>query len=817
VNRRALVSTLARWLVPRARRQKIELALALFLSPILFFSLAAALTPLPPALADVEATPDASTVFLDRHGKVLCETRAKDGMRARPVRVGEVGDRVVRAVLAAEDKRFFLHPGVDPISITRATFQAVFARRVVSGASTITQQLARTLVPRPRTFVGKLREMALAIRIEASLSKDRILEEYLNRVAFGPSLRGVAAASRFYFDKEPRDLSLAEAAAIASLPRGPTLYDPRRGTERLQRRRDRVLERLRGARLATSDDVDRALHEPLVLAPRGSGLGIPHLRRALLTGAIPTPAGPLAGRAATVTTTIDRGLQREVEILAAQTIDRLASRNVSAASVVVLDNATGEILAYVGSPDIENVDRLGHNDGVLASRQPGSALKPFLYGLGMEIASLTAATVLPDVDLHFPTAEGDYHPNNYDGRFHGPVRVREALASSFNVPAVVVASRIGPERLLTRLRESGFSSLTRSARDYGLALALGDGEVRLLELAAAYATLARGGLSVSPLPIREAKTANGETIPIVRPTPGRIFDPRIVFVLTNILADRHARIATFGEGSVLELPFPVAAKTGTSKGYRDNVTVGFTPNVTVAVWVGNFDGSPMSGVSGVTGAGPLFHDVMLAASRLFSEEKRQEFERPEGLVDVDICPLSGGRPTSACPHRRTELVLRGADLPTCTMHERIRVDRRNGLRAGPACTDSIVESRTFEVFPSELGSWAENASRPLAPRGSSPFCPTNDDAQGKHGDRVRIAFPTNGSRFVRDTGLSAPEAIHIRIDAPAGARKIRLFINGHAEALTPPFERPLPLVPGEHVLYVEADGVTSDRVTFTVE
>ena len=207
-------------------------------SPVLCLVLAAALTPLPPALASAEPASDPSTVFLDRHGKILCEVRAKDGARARPVRLAEIDPRVTRAVLAAEDKRFYLHPGVDPLAVTRAAGQALLARGIVSGGSTITQQLARALVPRPRSILGKLREMALALRIEASLSKPRILEEYLNRVAFGPSLRGVEAASRFYFDKSTRDLSLAEAAALASLPRGPTLYDPRRGAQRLVRRRE---------------------------------------------------------------------------------------------------------------------------------------------------------------------------------------------------------------------------------------------------------------------------------------------------------------------------------------------------------------------------------------------------------------------------------------------------------------------------------------------------------------------------------------------------------------------------------------------------
>jgi penicillin-binding protein 1C len=805
--------------LPHSRRHWIELVVALLLSPAILLGVAAALMPLPDALRGRDEGASVSTVFLDRHGAILLEARAGDGTRARRLRLPDAGHRAIRAVLAAEDKRFSYHPGVDPFAVLRALGGFVVERRVVSGGSTITQQLARTLEPRPRTMLGKLREMALAIRIEASLSKDRILEEYLNRVVFGPGLRGIEAASRFYFDKPTRDLSLAEAAALAGLARGPSLYDPRRGTDRLQRRRDRVLDRMREAGWASEDEVRAAKAEPIALAPRGGGLGIPHLRRALSTGALDASFGPLAGRASSITTTIDRGLQREIEILALSTVERLAARNVSAASVVVLDNATAEILAYVGSPDIENAARLGHNDGVLARRQPGSSLKPFVYGLAMERLGLTAASALPDVDLHFATPEGDYHPHNYDRRFHGLVRAREALASSYNVPAVVLAARVGPEAILERLHDLGFASLDRSARHYGLGLALGDGEVRLVELAAAYATIARGGVYMPLRAVRAALDPDGKPLPFTAPAPRRVLDARTAFVLTDILSDDRARLATFGDRSALELPFPVAAKTGTSKGFRDNVAVGFSAGVTVAVWVGNFDGSPMGAVSGVTGAGPLFHDVMLAAARAAragARESEGAFTRPEGLVEVEVCALSGGRPTSACPHRRVEIVPREAQLASCDVHVRARVDRRNGLLAGPACPDASVEERVFEHFDPSLVSWARGAGRPLAPVDSSPFCPSTEPASSSAA-RLRIAYPPDGARFVRDPAIAAQEGIRVRIDAPDRATSVRLVVDGRAVDLRPPFERTLPLVPGTHVLRAEASGAASDEVTFSVE
>ncbi|WP_437496862.1 penicillin-binding protein 1C [Sorangium sp. So ce1099] len=851
-----------RWLArlrprsPSFLRRAARLALAAAVAPWLLLAVVAALTPLPPELRAAEDHA-VSTVLYDRHGTVLRELRAGDGARARWLPLAEAGDRIQRALLAAEDRRFSLHPGVDPIAIARAIGQLAAERRVVSGASTITQQLARTLVPRPRTVRGKLGEMALALRIEASLSKREILEQYLNRVAFGPGLRGVEAASRFYFDKPTADLSLAEAAALASMPRGPALYDPRRGTGPLERRRNRVLDRMLAAGLAGEADVARARAEPIALAPRGSGLGAPHLVRAVLGGALDggadpgaggPGAAPLRGRASAIALTIDRGLQREIEVLAQQTVRGLSDRDVGAAAVVVLENATGEILAYVGSHDIDDAAGLGHNDGVLALRQPGSALKPFVYELAMERLGFTAATVLPDVELSFPTPDGSYAPRNYDGRFHGPVRLRDALASSYNVPAVWTAAALGPERVLDRLRELGLRSLDGAPSRYGVAIALGDGEVRLLDLANAYATLARGGLylpvravrawadapraSSTPRGIEDAPAAPGEGGAPVEPhaarassTPrgARVLDAARARVIVDILADDKARLASFGEGSALDLQFPVAAKTGTSKGFRDNIAVGFTPDVTVAVWVGNFDGSPMGGISGITGAGPLFRDAMLAAARV-RPPRPFDPPDPDQLAEVEVCSLSGMRPTAACPHRRRELLPRGdaAAIAPCDMHEAVRVDRRNGLRAG-ACPGAAVEERVFERYDAELTAWARAAGRPVAPDEASPLCgalPGRDGASGvgASGAPVRVAYPPDGARFVLDPSVNSLQAIRLRADVPPGVRRARFVLDGRPIEVGPPFALDWPLVAGVHRLRVEADGAPAgEEIAFSVE
>lgn len=808
----------------RARGRILRILAVVFLLPWLLLAGAAALTDLPAPLTQTEP-PDVSLVVRDRHGVLLREYRAKDGMRARHVPLSEMGDKVPKAVIAAEDLRFYYHPGVDPIAMTRASVQAVFNGRLVSGASTLTQQLARTVVARPRTVRGKLSEMALAVRIEASLSKDQILEQYCNRVTFGPGLRGVEAASRFYFDKPSRDLSLAEAAALAGMPRGPSLYDPRKGTSRLLRRRNTVLERMRKAGLATDEEIERAKGEPLIIAPRGSGLGAPHLVSALRSGKLPD-LGENRDHVAEVTLTLDRGLQRSIELGAREVLADLRDKHATAAAVVALDNATGEVLAYLGSHNFEDEKALGQNDGVLARRQPGSALKPFVYGLAMERLGFTPATMLSDVETHFTTGDGDFAPNNYDGRFHGPVLLREALANSYNVPAVRVAAALGPDRVLARLQDLGFATLDKPASEYGVAIALGDGEVRLLDLANAYATIARRGRYLPVRAVRSAKVAGGSDLVLPETKSRPALDPSVALALADILSDNQARAASFGRKSALELPFPVAAKTGTSKGYRDNIAAGFTREVTVAVWVGNFDGSPMEGVSGVTGAGPLFHMAMRAAQSLYPaattaplREQLTLSDEPPPFDVVEICPLSGERRGPDCPHSRRELVPRSASahLSTCDLHVHVLIDRRNGLRAGRSCPSAWTEQRVFESYHGDLAVWAGAAGRPVAPLAYSPLCPATPGEDEPGEGSVRLSYPPDGAHFLLDPHAGARQSIVLRAAVPSGA-SAAFYVDGHAvPARAGALSAEWPLRPGSHHIWVESAGRRSGMALIDVD
>jgi penicillin-binding protein 1C len=761
-------------------------------------------TPLPAPLAEPQRT---SVRIVDRGGRLLAELRTPNGELSAPVSLDQVSPWVVPALLAAEDARFFEHPGADPIAMARAFGQLVREGHVVSGASTLTQQLARTVSPRPRTALGKLGEIVTALRIERSLDKRKILEEYLGRVEFGPNLRGIDAASRHYFDKPARALDLSEAAALVSIPRGPTLYDPKRGGERLERRRLRVLSRMSERGLADERSIELARETPIRIVRGERPFGAEHLVAAIRSGGIGPGAGGFAAERV-IETTLDAGLQRSVLEATERASERLAGHRASAAAVVVLENDTGDVLAYVGAMDFHDAKAFGQNDGVRALRQPGSTLKPFVYAAAMQEIGLTAASLLPDIELSLPTEKGVFSPKNYDRRAHGPVLVREALASSLNVPAVVVANRLGVERALGALRESGFDSLAKGPREYGVGLALGDGEVRLLELARAYAMLARGGTLVRERVIRGSIDAKGSAHPVSPAKPKRVLDSRIAAVITDVLADPAARSSAFGRGNALELPFPVAVKTGTSKGYRDNWTVGYTREVTVGVWVGNFDGSPMVRSSGITGAGPLFRDVMVAA--MVGREPRPLVDRT-GLVEVEVCALSGTLPGADCPHRRRELFASSSTPHEhCAMHERVAVDPENGLRAGPTCRGA--ERRVFERYPAQFVAWASEAKRPIAPERFSPRCPGSLTSAEK---APHIAFPVDGAKFHLDAESRKQEIVFSARAAEGSA--VRFVLNGRAVgSARAPFRLAWGLERGTHRLEAFVGEERSEPVRFEV-
>ena len=626
----------------------------------------------------------------DRSGVLLREVLSDEGGRCRWVGLADISPALLKVTIAAEDRHYFTHPGVNPYAVVRAFIQNLGSRHVVSGASTITQQVVRNIYHFRRTIFAKLREAWLAVRLEHTLSKDEILVQYLNRISYGNQTFGIEAAARLYFDKPASDLSLAESAFLATIPRAPSELNPYRNRSAVLKRQQELLKRMRDQGDAPAADIDRALGEALALKPVSENFKAPHFCDLVLKGYSFAERQGLS----VIRTTIDAGLQRKVEMLLAGHVAAQEKRGITNAAAVVLDNATGEILSLAGSRDFFDERFDGQVNGVTALRQPGSTLKPLTYALAFE-RGMTAATILEDVPTQFATMEGNFSPENYDEKFHGPIRLRSALASSYNIPAVSVLQTIGPDLLYRRLKDLEFESLRKSADFYGVGLTLGNGEVTLLELTRAYAAFARGGLYRRDVSLRSLRRKDGRAAALPPPPPARrVFSSEVAYLITHILADRDARVPTFGYNSPLNFPFPAAAKTGTSKDFRDNWTIGYTPRYTVGVWAGNFDGRPMENVSGIAGAGPLFRDILF----LLTEGRKELFAEPPGLVHVSVCPESGLRPSARCPSTIDEIFIAGtAPTGACRLSHR----KTAGLTASIVRGPSIPKSALAIVVPQD--------------------------------------------------------------------------------------------------------------------
>ncbi|MBN1939393.1 MAG: penicillin-binding protein 1C [Candidatus Aminicenantes bacterium] len=697
--------------------------------------------------------PVLSLNLTDRSGLPLREVLSDQGGRSRWIGPAEISPHAVRALIAAEDRRFPFHPGIDLFALGRAMGQALVRGRVVSGASTISQQLVRNIYHYPRTIPSKIAETWLALRLERTLSKGDILVQYLNRVAYGRQAYGLEAAARFYFDKPARDLSPSEAAYLTALPRAPGRLRPERDEADLLSRRNAILRRMARLGFISPDTLGRALAEPVRVSENVRDFRAPHFVEYLLTRLSPEERESLAE----IRTTLDLPLQTKIERLLDGHLRSLEKKNLTNGAVIVLENATGAVRAMVGSKDFFDEPHAGQVNGANSLRQPGSTLKPLTYALALE-NGMTAATLIDDAPAEFGPLESAFSPDNYDERYHGPVRLRSALASSYNIPAVAVLDLLGPELLFRKLREMGFGSLKKDASYYGAGLTLGNGEVTLLELARAYAALAEGGLYRPERLIETASRKGSRMEPVSVSPPVRVFSRAAAFIVTDILADRDARVPAFGYRGPLNLPFPAAAKTGTSKDFRDNWTVGYTPRYTVAVWTGNFDGSPMHNVSGITGAGPLFRDCMLL---LEENGPGLSFPEPPGLVRVEICPLSGERPGPSCPASISELFIEGT---------------------------------------------APNTSCRLSHRGSPD--PASLRVAGKIADPVRVIFPADGDVFKIDPILR-PEyqtlGFKARIETRPEPQTVEWHVDGiKAAVVGPPFSWTWKLRPGSYTIHIRA-------------
>ncbi len=711
---------------------------------------------LPPVTAAALRTTRPTTQILDRHGKLLYEVIDPDAGKQIDLSLDRIPAACVQATIATEDGRFFSHIGVDPLAIARAVWQNLTSGDVVSGGSTLTQQLARTLLlpateRYTQSYARKLREAWLAWQLERTYTKDELLALYLNQTYYGNFAFGIEAAAQIFFAKPANQLSRAECALLAGLIQYPTGYNPLADPETAKNRQLTVLRLLREAGFLTATEAEEIAAEPLRYRSRLFAIDAPHFVMMVQDQLVnQLGAERVRDGGLRVVTTLDLGLQRQAEQAVRRRLAQLTcaapgeckdpagrDRRVDNAAAVVLDSATGEILALVGSPDYFGQQISGNVNAALSLRQPGSAIKPFTYAAALDPAwssragqpPLTAASILPDLPTTFYVENADgsnaaYRPQNYDRLAHGPVSVRTALANSYNIPAVATLERIGVDTLRDLAAQAGIRTFTGR---YGLALTLGGGDVRLLELTAAYGIF-DDGRSVAPRAIGEImglgdyeitqlgdRSASGP----ISQSPNRsisqsqqLLSPSTAWLITDILADNVARMPAFGANSVLKLPFPAAVKTGTTTDWRDNWTVGYSTERIVGVWVGNADNAPMLDVSGVDGAGPIWHDIMLLAH----PTAPADFTRPAGLVETEICAPSGLLPTPECPRTRWEWFIPGTQ-PTQpdNQFQRIVLDSATGQPATAATPDTRRVSRVFWLLPPEYHDWMVSQGIARAP------------------------------------------------------------------------------------------------------
>ncbi|MEM7531907.1 MAG: PBP1A family penicillin-binding protein [Chloroflexota bacterium] len=721
---------------------------------VMSYAAIAADLPAPNELAS-SASSFQTTRIYDRDGNLLNETFAPDAGRRTFVPIANISTDLINATVATEDKNFYQHPGIDFVALVRALYYAIQERSIVSGASTISQQLVKMVFLSPeQTITRKINEAVLSAEISRTYTKNQILELYLNELYYGNFAYGAAAAARTYFDKDVADLTLGEAALLAGLPQLPAVYDPYTQPERAKNRQRVVLALMVEENMITKEQADAAWGEQLVYKPLEFNLNAPHFTLLVRQQLEQTRgAEGLYQQGLQVFTTLDPDLQAEAQKIVKEHVESLAAHNASNGSLVAMDPKTGEIRALVGSADFDNVEIDGQVNMALAPRQPGSSIKPFVYLAAFEHSEKpieerwTPGTLIADIEQEFPDGVNPpYVPTNYDEKEHGMLTVRSSLASSFNIPAVRALEFIGLDYFLGLVERVGMPYLVREDRpSYGLSLSLGSGEVPLVELTNAYAVLANGGVLVPAVTISYITDSTGNIIcerGTNRPCQEneqsvgeQVISPVDAFLVTDMLSDNDARTPIFGPNSALRLDRPAAAKTGTTNDIRDVLTVGYTPDLVTGVWVGNTNNSEMRDIGGLTGAGPIWNRFMRFA---LADQPPLEFEPPAGVQAIEVCNDSGTFPSRACPPQNLKVQWFAADrqpLPAENdLHQFVRLDITTGKLATEFTPENAIEERYFKIYPEEYREWAEEHGIPQPPAGASDVFTI--------GPRVHIRQPT---------------------------------------------------------------------------
>jgi penicillin-binding protein 1C len=758
-----------------------------------------------PAVDDLRgrASQFETTRILDRNGVPLYEIIDPNAGRRNYIPLSQISPNVIAATIATEDKEFYNHPGFDLFAIMRALWQNLNAGEIESGASTIPQQLARTLLFTPeerfeQSYNRKIREVILAAEINRRYSKNEILELYLNENNYGNLAYGIEAAAETYFNTTADKLTLAQASFLAGLPQSPSVYDIHTNREATLSRHQDVLilmytlSQERGCISVSNSPLPICVgvQEALAASQEIEGYTFPRpdvtMRHPHWVQFVREQLEAQFGAQTiyrsgfVVYTTLDMQLQNTAQQIVTQQVAALAANNAKNGALVAIRPSTGEILAMVGSADFFNEAIDGQvNMATTQTRQPGSSIKPLTYLAAFE-KGWTPSTLIWDVPSYFtpsglPDDPGElYVPVNYDRRFHGPVTVRSALANSYNIPAVKALAFVGvydnpatdyADGMIGMAQRLGITSFTRP--DYGLALTLGGGEVSVLEMTGAFAVMANNGKRIPPVAILKITDFQGNVVYEYQPPAGQqAIRAEHAYLIASILSDNDARAPMFGRNSVLNLPFPAAAKTGTTDDFRDNWTMGFTPDLAVGAWVGNADYTPMQNTTGLSGAAPIWSQFMQAAIPVLTGGNPTPFQRPPGIMDKVVCAVSGAEPSRHCPQQRTELfAIDQPPLPnTQDLWKEEIVDTWSGLRATPACGDQFVKEQltlnVSEMFARrwlrrepEGQNWAEAAGF-KAPIFFTP------DGDCKAENRPTLAF-----LGLRDNETVEDEELALKIDA----------------------------------------------------
>lgn len=785
-------------------------------------------------LPSIDSIPGAintpSIRITDRHGKILYEILDKNTGRNYVIPLEELPEDLLNATIATEDIHFYTNPGVDLNGIIRAIWINLSGGETLAGGSTITQQIIRNLLldPQERSLKRKFREIILSWQISHRYSKDEILALYLNQIYYGGLSYGVEAASQTYFGKSAADLDLAECAMLAGIPQTPAIYNPLINFDQAKERQKTVLRLMEKVEFISTQQRISASNEPLVLTSTPYPIEAPHfvmmvkneLDEIMFNDDQEINLKQYGGL--TVKTTIDLNWQHIAETAVEAQIKRLKNspdglgHNVNNAALVSLNPSSGEILALVGSPDYFDTAIDGAINMAISPRQPGSALKPIVYAAALDPTQpnpWTAATMILDVNTSFATHEQRaYTPSNYDGLEHGPVLVRQALASSLNIPAVITLDHVGLDTLFNYANKMGIDTLS-DPNEADLSIALGGGAVRLLDLTAAYAVFANTGYRITPQSIIDITDQNGNIIytPSAQ-QKNRVIDRRVAWLISDILSDSDARKLGFGTNSLLQIGIPAAVKTGTTTNFHDNWTVGYTPDLVTGVWAGNTDYKPMRDVTGLTGAAPIWHHFMRS---VLSGKSNRNFVQPDGFIQIEVCAISGLLPTPQCPYRRHEWFINGTQ-PTQSDTVYKSVSFSSSLIKNPTSgiTESIQQNSIMLDLPVSARTWAASQGfmlySDIAASSPNPSSEPPDDSV------LYISSPAPFSTYV------------LSPNSPASAQKIKISIASNVEFdevelwmddirlaafSEPPYDYWWILNPGEHQIW--AAGTSASGQIFT--